>query len=215
MFFGRNLWYLVSPWKINFCGAIEGLNFSRRCLTSKNGSKGSLKSVTMENEVKTGYCPPGCAEEWVEIEGSRVRYLRSGHGEPLVLVHGLLGYSFSWLRVIAAFAGIREVFAPDLPGSGFSECRTGLDCRLAAAAHRLGAFMDAGGYLVVRRGRQLLRRRNCAHAGQPAALAFPPVCAGCSGQPMVPHRENENHTIEDSAGEMVVSQSGTASSVPA
>ena len=101
--------------------------------------------MAVENEVKTGYCPPGCAEEWVEIEGRKVRYLRSGHGEPLVLVHGLLGYSFSWRRVVAAFAGVREVFAPDLPGSGFSECRTGLDCGLAAAADRLGAFMDAAG----------------------------------------------------------------------
>jgi pimeloyl-ACP methyl ester carboxylesterase len=58
-------------------------------------------------------------------------------------VHGLLGYSFGWRRVIPILARNRALFAPDMPGAGFSECRRDLDCRLAASARRLGSFLDA------------------------------------------------------------------------
>jgi pimeloyl-ACP methyl ester carboxylesterase len=66
-----------------------------------------------------------------------------GSGPALVLVHGLLGYSFSWRRVIPTLAREYEVFAPDLPGAGFSECSPALDTRLAASAERLAGFVDA------------------------------------------------------------------------
>jgi pimeloyl-ACP methyl ester carboxylesterase len=39
----------------------------------------------------------------------------------------------------------REVFALDMPGSGFSDCDAGMDCRLESAAQRLLEFMDAAG----------------------------------------------------------------------
>jgi pimeloyl-ACP methyl ester carboxylesterase len=61
------------------------------------------------------------------------------------LVHGLLGYSFSWRQVIPAFANQFEVFAPDLPGAGFSDCHPKLDCQLSSAAKRLLDFLDAVG----------------------------------------------------------------------
>ena len=61
----------------------------------------------------------------------------------MVLVHGLLGYSFSWRRVMEPFATHRQVFALDMPGSGFSECHSRLDPRLSAAAARLVKFLDA------------------------------------------------------------------------
>jgi pimeloyl-ACP methyl ester carboxylesterase len=91
--------------------------------------------------------PPttGFSEEWTTVDGLRVRYLHSGHGSPLVLVHGLLGYSANWRRAIPLFAQHYEVFAPDLPGSGLSDCNPQLDCRLPAAAGRLHGFLDAVG----------------------------------------------------------------------
>jgi alpha-beta hydrolase superfamily lysophospholipase len=46
----------------------------------------------------------GSSEEWVQVEGRRVRFWRAGSGPALVLVHGLLGYSFSWRRVIHPLA---------------------------------------------------------------------------------------------------------------
>jgi pimeloyl-ACP methyl ester carboxylesterase len=87
--------------------------------------------------------PIDFSEKWVEVKGMQVRYLHSGHGSPLVLVHGLLGYSANWRRVIPLLAQNYEVFAPDLPGSGLSGCDSKLDCRLSSAAGRLLRFLDA------------------------------------------------------------------------
>src|SRR5215469_16737786 len=84
-------------------------------------------------------------EQFVEVDGLSVRFLHAGQGPALVLVHGLLGYSFSWRRVIPTLAQGREVFAIDMPGSGLSSCHSGLDCHLAAAAHRLARFLDVVG----------------------------------------------------------------------
>ena len=78
-----------------------------------------------------------------DCAGLRIEYQHAGSGPALVLLHGLLGYSFSWRRVIPKLSSNREVFAPDMPGAGFSECRDDLDCRLAAAAGRLLTFLDS------------------------------------------------------------------------
>ena len=84
-------------------------------------------------------------EQFVEVDGLSVRFLHAGRGPALVLVHGLLGYSFSWRRVIPALAREREVFAVDMPGAGLSDCHPDLDCRLTAAAQRLARFLDVLG----------------------------------------------------------------------
>jgi len=90
---------------------------------------------------------PHCqvTENFVDVDGCRVRYLRAGAGPPLVLVHGLLGYSFSWRYNIPALAQHRTVYALDLPGMGFSERKQGLDVSFRASASRLHRFMSAVG----------------------------------------------------------------------
>jgi pimeloyl-ACP methyl ester carboxylesterase len=85
------------------------------------------------------------SEQWIQVDGLQVRFLHSGHGTPLVLVHGLLGYSSNWRYAIPLLAQKYEVFAPDLPGSGLSQCSAELDCSLAPAAGRLLRFLDAVG----------------------------------------------------------------------
>jgi len=82
-------------------------------------------------------------EEWAQVDGLRFRFQRSGRGPALVLVHGLLGYLFSWRFAAPLLAAERETFALDMPGSGYSDVNDGLDCRLQSAAKRLLAFMDA------------------------------------------------------------------------
>jgi pimeloyl-ACP methyl ester carboxylesterase len=72
-----------------------------------------------------------------------MRYLRDGRGPALVLVHGLLGYSFSWRYAIPVFAQQATVHAVDMLGVGFSDRPTGLDCCLQANAERLLRFLDA------------------------------------------------------------------------
>ena len=74
-----------------------------------------------------------------------MRYLRAGSGPPLLLVHGLMGYSFSWRFVLPVLSQHATVYAVDMLGAGFSDRPTGLDCRLRANAGRLLRFLDAVG----------------------------------------------------------------------
>jgi len=50
-----------------------------------------------------------------------MRYLRAGSGPPLVLIHGLLGYSFSWRFNWQVLAKEFTVYAVDLLGIGYSD----------------------------------------------------------------------------------------------
>jgi pimeloyl-ACP methyl ester carboxylesterase len=84
-------------------------------------------------------------ERWINLDGARMRYLCAGSGPALLLVHGLLGYSFSWRFTIPALAQHSSVFAVDLMGTGFSDRPPGLDCSFRASAQRLLRFMDATG----------------------------------------------------------------------
>jgi len=82
-------------------------------------------------------------ERYFKFDGAAMRYLHAGTGPPLILIHGLMGYSFSWRHAIPAFAEKFKVFAVDLLGTGYSEKPAGLDCSLRACAQRLLRFMDA------------------------------------------------------------------------
>jgi len=88
---------------------------------------------------------PSIEERWLIVDGARMRYLHAGSGPALVLVHGLLGYSFSWRHVIPDLSRQAEIYAPDMPGVGFSDRPADLDCSLPACATRLLEFMDKAG----------------------------------------------------------------------
>ena len=79
------------------------------------------------------------------MDGARVRFQQAGSGPPLLLVHGLLGYSFSWRYTIPALAHHATVYALDLPGTGFSESPAGMNCSMRACSERLLRFMDGVG----------------------------------------------------------------------
>src|ERR1700730_4375491 len=49
-----------------------------------------------------------------------LHYLVRGHGEPLVLIHGLGGSGADWAFQVAALEKRFRVIVPDLPGSGHS-----------------------------------------------------------------------------------------------
>ena len=85
--------------------------------------------------------PAGIREAWVQISGHRMRYLTAGTGRPLLLIHGLLGYSFSWRFNLAELGRHHTVYAVDLLGTGFSE-RCDLDCSLRATARQMAEFLD-------------------------------------------------------------------------
>ena len=43
-------------------------------------------------------------EHWLELAVGRMRYLKAGSGPALILIHGLMGYSFSWRFTLPALA---------------------------------------------------------------------------------------------------------------
>jgi pimeloyl-ACP methyl ester carboxylesterase len=106
----------------------------------------------------------GVEECWMDLDGARMRYLRAGSktpsfdklrtgflakdarnvapGTPLILVHGLLGYSFSWRFTMPALAPYAAVYAPDMMGAGFSDRPAGLDHSMRGTARRLLRFVE-------------------------------------------------------------------------
>ena len=88
---------------------------------------------------------PPWDERWAALPQGRMRYLQAGTGKPLILVHGLLGYSFSWRFTIPALAPYATVYAVDNLGAGFSVAPEGMDCSMRACAERLLQFVDTLG----------------------------------------------------------------------
>jgi pimeloyl-ACP methyl ester carboxylesterase len=84
----------------------------------------------------------GVEECWMDVDGARMRYLRAGSGPALILLHGLMGYSFSWRYTMPALAPYATVYAPDLLGAGFSDRPSGIDHCMRATALRVLRFAD-------------------------------------------------------------------------
>jgi len=84
-------------------------------------------------------------ERWLELPDGRMRYLKAGSGPALILVHGLMGYAFSWRFTIPALAPHATVYAIDNLGAGLSTANEGMDCTLRATAERVLQFADALG----------------------------------------------------------------------
>ena len=78
----------------------------------------------------------------MDFDGARMRYLRAGSGPVLILMHGLLGYSFSWRFTLPALAPYATVYAPDLLGAGFSDRPRGIDHSMHATALRVLRFIE-------------------------------------------------------------------------
>lgn len=95
-------------------------------------------------EIPTGAATDlgaGVKECWMDFDGARMRYLRVGSGPPLILLHGLFGYSFSWRYTLPALAPYATVYAPDMLGAGFSDRPPGVDHSMRATARRVLRFV--------------------------------------------------------------------------
>ena len=73
----------------------------------------------------------------------RMRYLQAGSGPPLLLLHGFMGYSFSWRHNLVPLSKIATVYAPDLPGTGYSDRVYDINTDLTVRAEHMLRFMDA------------------------------------------------------------------------
>jgi len=88
---------------------------------------------------------PGVEEHRITLNGVEWRYLSAGSGPALLLIHGLMGYSWSWRFNMGKLAKHFTVYAPDLPGCGFSQRSDHLCGSLESDADGLIALMDALG----------------------------------------------------------------------
>ena len=60
-------------------------------------------------------------EEFVQVGESRIRLLKGGSGEPLLIFHGIEGNP-GWLHYVQALSDRFTVYLPSHPGFGGSEC---------------------------------------------------------------------------------------------
>jgi pimeloyl-ACP methyl ester carboxylesterase len=117
----------------------------------------------------------GVEECWMELDGVRMRYLRAGSGPALILLHGLLGYSFSWRYTMPALAPYATVYAPDMMGAGFSDRPAGLDHSMRGTAQRLLR-------LIAQLGISSFDLLGTSHGGAVAMMA----AAECLGENAAP-----------------------------
>jgi len=61
------------------------------------------------------------AQHFIDIDGTRIRYVEAGHGPAVILIHGLAASLYAWRHTIAPVAGAGyRVIAYDNRGFGFS-----------------------------------------------------------------------------------------------
>lgn len=70
---------------------------------------------------------------FAEINGTKLHYLKAGHGPTVILLHGFAETSLMWRPLMPKLADKFTVIAPDLPGIGDSDIpKDGLDMKTAA-----------------------------------------------------------------------------------
>jgi pimeloyl-ACP methyl ester carboxylesterase len=93
----------------------------------------------------TAWAAEPIASRTAEVQGVKLHYLTSGHGAPLLLLHGYAETSLMWRPLMPSLAERFTVIAPDLPGIGDSAIPTdGLDMK--AASVRIHALMSSLGF---------------------------------------------------------------------
>ena len=79
----------------------------------------------------------GVEECWMDFDGARMRYLRAGSGPALILLHGLLGYSFSWRYAMPALAPYARFMRPTSWAQDSRIGRKGIDHSMRGTARRV------------------------------------------------------------------------------
>lgn len=82
---------------------------------------------------------------FIEVSGARMHLLHAGTGQPVLLIHGLVGSSTNWRNSIGPLSSTASVYAIDQLNAGQSQRIAGLDAGLEATADRLASAMDALG----------------------------------------------------------------------
>lgn len=78
----------------------------------------------------------------VDIDGVRVHYVEAGRGDPVVLIHGWNGSTFSYRHTIPELAQNHRVVALDLLGFGYSARPAHGDYSVTAQVRLVSGLMD-------------------------------------------------------------------------
>jgi hypothetical protein len=62
----------------------------------------------------TAAVPPGFSERFADVNGTRLRYLIGGKGNPVVLLHGYAQTGHMWGPILPPLAERHTVIVPDL-----------------------------------------------------------------------------------------------------
>lgn len=92
------------------------------------------------------FCFPGWSDgllslETISVSGHALTYHRAGRGEPVLLVHGIMTYSFIWRKIIPLLSKNYDVIAVDLLGCGDSDKPLDVSYAIKDHADRLMAFI--------------------------------------------------------------------------
>jgi pimeloyl-ACP methyl ester carboxylesterase len=68
----------------------------------------------------------GLEPRFEQVDGLRLRYVRTGRGSPVLLLHGFSSSLFTWRDVLPGLARQHDVVALDFPGFGGSDIPAGL-----------------------------------------------------------------------------------------
>ena len=102
---------------------------------------------------------PPVEELFAEVNGARMRYLRAGSGPPLILLHGLMGYSFS-SRSRSRTLALRHGLCGRQRRTGFSDRPAQLDCSLGWGADQFTQLYQDRPHDLLDLLREVLRRRG-------------------------------------------------------
>ncbi|HEV8323560.1 MAG TPA: alpha/beta fold hydrolase [Myxococcota bacterium] len=84
-------------------------------------------------------------ERFVEVDGRQARYVAAGHGDPIVLLHGLPACVLDWRTLRGPLSRLGHVLAVDLPGFGLTDPPPDGDLGAVAFARFVVRFLDAVG----------------------------------------------------------------------
>ncbi|MGO8946068.1 MAG: alpha/beta fold hydrolase [Ktedonobacterales bacterium] len=103
-------------------------------------------SRDLQRSADTDWIPAGQGLErrYVSVCGFQMSYVIGGHGDSIVLLHGLGADSSTWRKILPELARHYTVYALDMFGCGRSD-KPAIAYTIEAMAHYVRFFMDAVG----------------------------------------------------------------------
>jgi haloalkane dehalogenase len=80
--------------------------------------------------------------KFIEIEGSKMHYVETGAGDPILFLHGIPTSCYLWRNVIPHLSSLGRCIAPDLMGFGWSD-KPNIEYSVLDHIKYIGCFIEA------------------------------------------------------------------------